>query len=159
MWFNLFRVEVGSFSVRVLWCSNVMRAIPNKVRECCILLYCSDPAMRSSVQVPAESFLYTISCYLVLRETSAALSLLACCEKHGNRAVMTPSLSLKVTCARVCSLCCAVPHKLTWQGIIDPWLHESCTMDTHCTARTLPCCWQPPLQQQTRAVLRLAEKW
>lgn len=32
---------------------------------------------------------------------------------------MTPSLLLKVTCTHVCSLYCAVPHELTWQGNID----------------------------------------
>lgn len=49
-------------------------------------------------------------------------------------------LLLKVTCTHVCSLYCYVSHKLTWQGDIDPELHESCTIDTLCTARIVPDC-------------------
>lgn len=109
----------------------IIHSSPSQLREgtfCCIAvaLQC-DPACRSQ-------WMDTMSFYLVPKELAQQFFLSACCEKHGNGVVMTPSLSLKVTCIHVFSLHCSVPPKLTWQGAIDPELHESCTMDAHCAA-------------------------
>lgn len=88
---------------------------------------------------PSGELLYTIRFYCA-EGTSTALFLLACCGKHGSEVVMTLSLLLKVTCAHVCSLYCAVT---SWPDSVTstlnfmnhaPWTHTA----RHLTHPVLP---------------------